>query len=674
MKFADAFFIFNPRSIESYLNWMIHFFNSLIDCLSLIVSRVSLSSPLTMALSQVGQFMSTSQFYFYGRWHFTQTGWKNHSKLYSQPDILSDSSPNLAGKVYMITGANSGIGKEIAYFLAMKAATVYLVCRSNERGLAAQNEIISKTKNKNVFLLVADVSLEKDIYSLWDDFVSHQKSYSFSSSSSASSTVSKRPRLDCLICNAGVLLNHHTMTEEGVEMTFATHLLFGSYLLGSLAIPLLQETLQQDTKSNKADNDSIGSSGRMIFVSSGGMYNSKLPSWDVLTSTGVEPHSGQMVYSYAKRGQVLLCEEWAKQHRDLTFLSCHPGWVDTPGVNKVYSAVAKRFLSPLRSLWEGSEGIIWLALASKDELESGGFYLDRALQTKHIAGPFFTEGSFTKNSPEEVEEMMKNLEKWSHNATRPTEEILEVERIRKLPLQGTKRMVPLEQYLGKWYVLGQIPTLLERNVSNSSESYALLNSSCRSGQEKGTGKSKGDKSEDKKEETSSTSENVASSLSSTSSTPPVLDITFNYCSKGSSSILEAKMLGKINNFPINSHWNISLSLFNSHLLSIPIKYYHYLILDFVYNVEEGLIYTIVGVEDRSYVWIMVKEIPSEYHSFNVPLKEVYEIGSSTSPPRKNEAVEEETKEETKAGTEVVSGGDGKGRRKGKFRCCFGLCF
>ena len=69
----------------------------------------------------------------------------------------------------------------------------------------------------------------------------------------------------------------------------------------------------------------------------------------------------------------------------------------------------KRYLEPLRTPWEGAEGIIYLCVADASKLLQGGFYLDRVPRTKHMAGPFFTEGSFTKNSREEVDTMMENL-------------------------------------------------------------------------------------------------------------------------------------------------------------------------------------------------------------------------------------------------------------------------
>jgi len=67
-------------------------------------------------------------------------------------------------------------------------------------------------------------------------------------------------------------------------------------------------------------------------------------------------------------------------------------------------------LAPLRTLWQGTEGIAWLCACAGSELEPGAFYLDRTPRAKHMAGPFFTEGSFTKNTPAEVDEMIRKLD------------------------------------------------------------------------------------------------------------------------------------------------------------------------------------------------------------------------------------------------------------------------
>ena len=86
------------------------------------------------------------------------------------------------------------------------------------------------------------------------------------------------PRLDALVCNAGVLQNTRTLTTEGIETTFACHLLFGTYLLSMLARPILEAT----------------PGSRVVVVSSGGMYNTKFPRWS--EAVGAGEYNGNMAY------------------------------------------------------------------------------------------------------------------------------------------------------------------------------------------------------------------------------------------------------------------------------------------------------------------------------------------------------------------------------------------
>lgn len=140
--------------------------------------------------------------------------------------------------------------------------------------------------------------------------------------------------------------------------------------------------------------------------------NSKFPDWETATSTGSkkEEYDGNMAYTYAKRGQVLLAERFTKEYPDITWLSCHPGWTSTDAVQAAYGDNAK-YLEPMRSTWQGAEGIAWLMSTPKANLKSGEFYLDRMPDQKHIAGPFMTSGSFTKNTEQEVDVMMENLKR-----------------------------------------------------------------------------------------------------------------------------------------------------------------------------------------------------------------------------------------------------------------------
>lgn len=342
----------------------------------------------------------------------------------------------------MVTGANSGIGKEIARFLASKGATVHMVCRSMERAEIARAEILQCALGADLRILQADCSLERDVRRCWDEFGGIGS------------------QLDGLVCNAGALLNEKTITDEGVEVTFASHLLFGVYLLGSLAMPAL-----------------AASQGRLVIVSSGGMYNTKFPDWDTANALQGQ-YDGQLAYAYMKRGQVILAERWAESQPAVKVISCHPGWADTEGVDKAYGS-KKSILEPMRTPWEGAEGMCWLLVCPREDIESGAFYLDREPQIKHMAGPFFTEGSFTKNTEAEVVGMMEKLEAWI-NGNRPTVQELkerhEAHTAGRVVRQEGKlrpldRHIEIPRFMGQWYVISHIPTFIDKNTANGVEKY-----------------------------------------------------------------------------------------------------------------------------------------------------------------------------------------------------------
>lgn len=324
-----------------------------------------------------GPFAATTQFYLYGRRHCTAIGWRMHSAKYNVGML---DACDLTGKVFMVTGANAGLGRCLSEYLARRGASLYMVCRNAERAERALNEIKDSTSNQKVTTLICDCSVAGDVRAMMADFARRERA------------------LDGLVCNAGVMMPQKEMTSEGFEVTLATHLLHGSYLLTQLALPLLRQA----------------TAPRVIFVSSGGMYNTGWPGWDVASGTSGR-YNQEMAYAYAKRGQVLLAEAWAKKMPDIKFASCHPGWADTPGVNG-WLGSAKIALAPMRTLWQGTEGIAWLCACEAAEIEGGAFYLDRSPAPKHLAGPFFTEGTYTKNSQTEIEEMLKAL----HQATAAT--------------------------------------------------------------------------------------------------------------------------------------------------------------------------------------------------------------------------------------------------------------
>src|SRR5262245_13340000 len=111
----------------------------------------------------------------------------------------------MKGKVCLITGANSGIGKAAATGLARLEATVVIVARDTQKGEATVSEIRQGTGNHNVDLIVADLSSMKSVRELANTFL---RNY---------------PRLDVLINNAGTYLPKRVATVDGYEAVFATN-------------------------------------------------------------------------------------------------------------------------------------------------------------------------------------------------------------------------------------------------------------------------------------------------------------------------------------------------------------------------------------------------------------------------------------------------------------------
>jgi len=128
---------------------------------------------------------------------------------------------SMSGKTCIVTGANSGIGKETALGLAQMGARVIMVCRNAEKGTAAVEEIRRDVGSSQLDLLIADMSSQASVRALAEQI---QRNYS---------------RLDVLINNAGGCAKARTLSADGIEMTLATNHL-GPALLTLLLLDLLK--------------------------------------------------------------------------------------------------------------------------------------------------------------------------------------------------------------------------------------------------------------------------------------------------------------------------------------------------------------------------------------------------------------------------------------------------
>ncbi|NWQ79241.1 DHR12 reductase, partial [Columbina picui] len=279
-------------------------------------------------------FFGNTLFYFLtGVSDSLRSGYESASRNFDPADV----EVNMAGRSFLVSGANSGIGKAAATEIARRGGTVHLVCRNKERAEAAKGEIVTETGNQNIFLHIVDMSNPKEIWKFAENFKTKHK-------------------LHVLINNAGCMVNSRELTEDGLEKNFATNTL-GTYILTTALLPLLEK---------EAD-------ARVITVSSGGMLVQKLNISDLQSGNGT--FDGVMVYAQNKRQQVVLTEQWAKAHRNIHFSVMHPGWADTPAVRSSMPDFYQRMKNTLRTEAQGADTIVWLAVSSEaTKLPSGLFF------------------------------------------------------------------------------------------------------------------------------------------------------------------------------------------------------------------------------------------------------------------------------------------------------------
>ena len=275
---------------------------------------------------------------------FSRIGYAVRSRLQHWQPLTSF---NLIGKTVVITGPTSGLGLETARQLASLGANLVLVARNAEKCQRVIEELAPLCKGNAPVFIQADVADLDQVRT------------------ACSQIASQFPRIDVLIHNAGALLNTREMSKQGIEQTIACHVV-GPFLMTSLLISQLQ-------------------GGRVITVSSGGMYSVGLPqaSSNQSLQMSVSKYNGTKQYAIAKRAQVTLNEMLAKRYPEIEFVAMHPGWADTPGVQQSIPLFRKLTAPILRTTNEGADTIVWLSCVHPLPGTNGTFWSDREVRPTH---------------------------------------------------------------------------------------------------------------------------------------------------------------------------------------------------------------------------------------------------------------------------------------------------
>lgn len=255
----------------------------------------------------------------------------------------------MAGKVCLVTGGTSGIGKAAAQALAGRGAVVVIVGRDAAKIAGVVEEIKRQTNNPAVTSLLADLSVQADVRRLAAEF---KQAHS---------------RLDLLLNNAGGIFLERQLTADGLEMTFALN-----HLNYFLLTDLLLDRLKASAPS------------RIVNVASDAHQGSRLDFDDLQAE---KSYSAFGVYGRSKLANILFTVELADRlaGSGVTVNALHPGFVNSGfGKNnegglwvtlftKVYNLVGPLLA---RSPEKGAETAVYLA-SSPDVAEiSGKYFVD----------------------------------------------------------------------------------------------------------------------------------------------------------------------------------------------------------------------------------------------------------------------------------------------------------
>jgi NAD(P)-dependent dehydrogenase (short-subunit alcohol dehydrogenase family) len=252
------------------------------------------------------------------------------------------------GRTCVITGANSGIGLVTARELALKGATVVMVCRDPERGEAAKRDLRYSTRSDDIHLVTIDLA-------------------SFDSVREGAAIIAGAwPRIDVLVLNAGQINDKRHVTVDGHEATFQVN-----HLSHFLLANLLREQL-------------VAGSARVVAVSSDAhLYTQRLAVDDL---DGKRKWGPFAAYAASKLENILYAFELSRRAfgTGVTVNAMHPGTVRTSfgaggwGIGGVAWTLTRPFL---RTPEQGADTAVWLASAPEVEGVTGGYFQDRKAKT-----------------------------------------------------------------------------------------------------------------------------------------------------------------------------------------------------------------------------------------------------------------------------------------------------
>ncbi|WP_066552199.1 oxidoreductase [Croceicoccus bisphenolivorans] len=271
------------------------------------------------------------------------------------PGFTAADVPDLSGKTFVVTGANTGLGFEASRVLAAKGGEVVFACRNEDRARQAMAKISAETPHAKLDFVELD---QADLESV----------------KRAADVLSGRERIDVLVNNAGVMMPPLTRTAQGFELQFGVNHL-GTFALTSLLLPKIAEN-----------------GGGRVVVTASLAHRSGEAMWS--DPKAEEGYSRIQRYYDSKLANTLFFVELDRRLRaqgsPVSAIGCHPGIASTElarnyGVARVLMPIVGKVLNT-------AEQGAWPTLqAATDPAATGGDYFGpRGLrEMSGTSGPAF---------------------------------------------------------------------------------------------------------------------------------------------------------------------------------------------------------------------------------------------------------------------------------------------
>ncbi|KAH7885820.1 hypothetical protein F5I97DRAFT_1158984 [Phlebopus sp. FC_14] len=236
--------------------------------------------------------------------------------------------PDLTGKVIIVTGASTGIGKETAKGLLAHGAKVYIAARNQSQSEETIRQLKQETGNEAVFLKL-DLANLKAVKAAAEEFLS------------------KETQLHVLFNNAGVMVPPvELLTADGYDLQFGTNVL-GHFYFTKLLIPTMIATAEP----------SVDGKVRVVTTSSSGHLFGDL-NFDTFKDSPARKISSNLLYCQSKFGNIVFAKELARRygHMGIVSTSLNPGNIKSDLQRHV--PVIARFILDIFFLYDTPKGAL----------------------------------------------------------------------------------------------------------------------------------------------------------------------------------------------------------------------------------------------------------------------------------------------------------------------------